>query len=103
MSRFALLPLAAATGVLVVIGAGEVSSQGTGNCLRTKVTAEGQETMWNRKPEAMSSASIAWMLKARQQVGAPYADWSKARSKEINCRTISKSTIRCTATATPCK
>lgn len=73
------------------------------SCLRTVVSATGSASMWNNEGSARQSAITAWPVAAREKAGADYASWALARGKNISCAPASKSTIRCTATATPCK
>jgi hypothetical protein len=73
------------------------------SCLRMRVTASGETSMWNRPEPARESAIAAWSASARQQAGEAYASWDKASSKKLDCAPVSKSTVRCTAMGTPCK
>jgi hypothetical protein len=73
------------------------------NCLRMSVSASGSTSMWNTPDPAKESAVAAWSAAARKQAGAAYASWDIARSKKLECAPVSKSTVRCTATATPCR
>ena len=73
------------------------------SCLRMVVSATGSAGMWNEEDSARQSAIMGWPAVASEKAGADYASWALARGKNISCALASKSTIRCTATATPCK
>lgn len=93
-----------ALGLLMAAGiAGKGNAQPADKCLRLVVSATGKQAMWNRKADAEHSAIAAWTQKAQRQAGAAYSRWSNARRKKIACAPVSKSTIRCTASATPCR
>jgi hypothetical protein len=72
-------------------------------CLRMVVSASGSTSMWNNEEPARSSATAAWPAAASEKAGPDYASWELARGKNVSCAPVSKSTVRCTATATPCK
>jgi hypothetical protein len=72
-------------------------------CLRMVVSASGSTSMWNNEEPARQSAIAAWPSAATQKAGPEYASWALARGKNVSCAPVAKSTVRCTATATPCK
>ncbi|UTD27903.1 hypothetical protein DB459_14245 [Bradyrhizobium sp. WD16] len=72
-------------------------------CLRMVVSASGSTSMWNKEELARTSAIAAWPAAASETAGADYASWGAARGKTVACALATKSTVRCTAKATPCK
>lgn len=93
-----LLLIAAATASLAA--APEASAE---TCLRMVVSASGSTSMWNNEGAAKQSAIVAWSAAAAKDHGPDYASWALARGKNVSCAPVAKSTIRCTATAAPCK
>ena len=79
------------------------SSAWAETCLRMVVSASGSTSMWNNEAPARESAIVAWSATAARDAGADYATWAAARSKTLTCAPVAKSTVRCTAKATPCK
>ncbi|WP_253705843.1 hypothetical protein [Bradyrhizobium sp. WD16] len=73
------------------------------HCLRMVVTASGSSSMWTDEDVARKSAIAVWNAAARTQAGSDYASWEAAASKKLNCGIVTKSMVRCTAAATPCK
>jgi hypothetical protein len=99
-ARLTTMTVLAAT---VIAAAGMAHAQNTDQCLRMVVSATGDSAMWNHQAEAEKNAVSAWTAQAAKQAGAAYSQWGKAKAKNIACEPVSKSTIRCTAKAMPCK
>jgi hypothetical protein len=92
--------LLTAAASLAIVSAHPAAAE---TCLRMGVSATGSPSMWNNEEQARQSAIGAWPAAAREKAGPEYSSWELARGKNVTCALASKSTVRCTATAMPCK
>lgn len=88
---------------MLVAGISASEARTTISCVRMKVEATGDTTMWNQEAAAKKSAIAAWEKAARVDPGPAYSFWGNARYKKVKRNIVSKSTINVTVKATPCK
>ena len=83
--------------LFVLIGAVAARAE----CKQTTVSASA-ENYREKEAQAREDAVSGWEDKTRDTYGKGWAYWTKAKSPRLVCVPLLKSSVLCTATATPC-
>jgi len=99
MSKFRILILA---GVALALGGAAPAI--AKECKAQAVTADGKLTL--TRIAAYPHSLIAWRKAVKEEHGAPFQAWRRAKNREINCERVlndaGKKRWQCTRTAIPC-